>query len=75
MDGIVTIQMSRLLKRSRKINLAIDDSARKWSLTKAMIRVRCSKATSAPSSAHCKIQQAKCCSQGTKDGDTAGVCR
>jgi ATP-dependent Clp protease ATP-binding subunit ClpB len=32
MDGIVTIQMSRLLKRlaSRKINLALDDSARKW---------------------------------------------
>jgi ATP-dependent Clp protease ATP-binding subunit ClpB len=32
MDGIVTIQMSRLLKRlaSRKINLALDDGARKW---------------------------------------------
>ncbi|AGI73964.1 chaperone protein ClpB [Octadecabacter arcticus 238] len=32
MDGIVTIQMSQLLKRlaSRKINLALDDGARKW---------------------------------------------
>ena len=32
MDGIVTIQMARLLKRlaSRKINLALDDGARKW---------------------------------------------
>ena len=32
MDGIVTIQMSRLLKRlaSRKINLVLDDGARKW---------------------------------------------
>ncbi|SMX42353.1 ATP-dependent chaperone ClpB [Octadecabacter ascidiaceicola] len=32
MDGIVTIQMSRLLKRlaSRKINLALNDEARKW---------------------------------------------
>ncbi|MDG1407798.1 MAG: ATP-dependent chaperone ClpB [Octadecabacter sp.] len=32
MDGIVTIQMSRLLKRlaSCKINLALDDGARKW---------------------------------------------
>lgn len=32
MDGIVTIQMSRLLKRlaSRKINLALDDGAREW---------------------------------------------
>ena len=32
MDGIVTIQMSLLLKRlaSRKINLALDDGARKW---------------------------------------------
>jgi ATP-dependent Clp protease ATP-binding subunit ClpB len=32
MDGIVTIQMSRLLKRlaSRKINLALDDGALKW---------------------------------------------
>ena len=32
MDGIVTIQMSRLLKRlaSRKINLVLDDVARKW---------------------------------------------
>ncbi len=32
MDGIVTIQMARLLKRlaSRKITLALDDGARKW---------------------------------------------
>ncbi|MCW1951768.1 MAG: ATP-dependent chaperone ClpB [Octadecabacter sp.] len=32
MDGIVTIQMARLLKRlaSRKINLALNDEARKW---------------------------------------------
>ena len=32
MDGIVNIQISKLLKRlsSRKINLALDDSARKW---------------------------------------------
>ncbi|MCF2871249.1 ATP-dependent chaperone ClpB [Octadecabacter sp. G9-8] len=32
MDGIVTIQMARLLKRlaSRKINLALNDDARKW---------------------------------------------
>ncbi len=32
MDGIVTIQMARLLKRlaSRKIELALDDGARKW---------------------------------------------
>ena len=32
MDGIVTIQMARLLKRlaARKIDLALDDSARKW---------------------------------------------
>ena len=32
MDGIVAIQMSRLLKRlvSRKIDLALDDNARKW---------------------------------------------
>ncbi|MFT7370727.1 MAG: ATP-dependent Clp protease ATP-binding subunit ClpB [Alteromonas macleodii] len=32
MDDIVTIQMSRLLKRlaSRKIDLALDDNARKW---------------------------------------------
>ncbi|MCX7565575.1 ATP-dependent chaperone ClpB [Sulfitobacter sp. F26169L] len=32
MDGIVTIQMARLLKRlaARKIELALDDDARKW---------------------------------------------
>ena len=32
MDGIVDIQMARLLKRlaARKINLALDDGARKW---------------------------------------------
>jgi ATP-dependent Clp protease ATP-binding subunit ClpB len=32
MDGIVTIQMARLLKRlaARKIELALDDGARKW---------------------------------------------
>ena len=32
MDGIVTIQMARLLKRlaARKINLVLDDDARKW---------------------------------------------
>lgn len=32
MDGIVTIQMARLLKRlaSRKIELSLDDGARKW---------------------------------------------
>ncbi|WP_299414419.1 ATP-dependent chaperone ClpB [uncultured Sulfitobacter sp.] len=32
MDGIVTIQMARLLKRlaARKIDLSLDDSARKW---------------------------------------------
>jgi ATP-dependent Clp protease ATP-binding subunit ClpB len=32
MDGIVDIQMARLLKRlaARKITLALDDAARKW---------------------------------------------